>query len=182
MNVLVLAGEIGSSRPITYGLSGDWNVRTEDLVSKELLALSEKFEGAHIPHEELSSVVRKACQEASSQIDRFEPAAIVATGFAADIITIMKSRLEWTGPAVLINPIGYCRPVLEHDRRLKQISHVDTAPDCVWIDRKVAAKRLTKFMVEKFPNATVIHHENIDTLYQSGILSGCVSLAVQSRT
>lgn len=184
MNVLVLAGEIGSKRPMSYGLSRDWNVRVEDIVGPDLMALSEKFDGSMIPHEELTSVINRVCDQVTNLIDQLDPSAIVATGFAADVLMIMRLKREWTGPAVIADPYGYCLQSMERESQTRG-SKLETLAtlrnNCVWVGTRSTVKKLTKVMSESALSMTVIHHDNIDSLYQFGVLTGCVMLVAQDR-
>jgi len=185
MNVLVLAGEIGKTRPFSYGLDPNWSVRIEDVVGQDLLALSQKFEGSSIPCEELSSVIHRARIHVSDLIDQLDPAVIVATGFAATVLMIMRSKRDWIGPVIVINPMGPSRQSLERDGRLKLKDSLAVNPsglvnNCIWIGDSSSVKNLAKLRIESALNMTVIQHDDIDSLYRSGMLTGCVHLVAQA--
>lgn len=175
MNVLVLSGEVLEARPISYGLPSDWNVKTVDILSGQLRALLEKFESPHdIGAEEVAPALRAACSEVLETLEQFNPHIIIGTELGADVLAVLRARAEWSGPSVIIGPLGYFRHFPNAPRRL---THTGSYTDVVWIVRSHSHGRgAPRSIVPRGRSSVVVQVKDFDGLYSTLFLQGCVSL------
>lgn len=175
MNVLILSGEVLEARPISYGLPSDWNVKTIDILNGQLQALLEKFESPHdIPLEEVAPALRAACSDVTEALSGFKPHVIIGTEMGADVLATLRARAEWSGPSVIIGPMGYFRHFPNAPRRSAQVG---SYTDAVWIVRSQSHGRgAPKSIVPKGKSAVVVQVRDLSGLYVTSFLQGCVSL------
>lgn len=179
MRVLIVSGEPLASRPITYGLPSDWEVRTVEALAPDLQALTDKFEkAADIPPEEARLAVREAVRRTEQAVREWEPDALIGTGFGGDVVAILRAQKFWQGGSVVVNPTGLYRytPTL--------VRSGESFGECVWVvtgqtDRQSSSRMRT--LTEKGRATSVIYTSASEPIYVSGFLASCVTLASHSQ-
>lgn len=103
MKVLVLSGEVTHPRPLSYGLSSDWQVSVLSLVDTEHLAICDKYGSPScVPPVDVITFLKRAYEKAISSLKSNEPDIIIGTGYGAHILSNLNASHEWRGPSVFI--------------------------------------------------------------------------------
>jgi len=180
MDVLILSGELLTARPLTYGVMGHDTV-TVEVNNSQLQALVDKFENpTTIPVEELDQAIKIASTQVIGEITRRDPDVVIATEFAGDVLAIMRSRGMWSGPSIIINPIGFYR---QYPRLFKR--HPDDperhGEECMWIttsDFITSFRGNQRNQSARARGTMSVQVGALETLYQTRLLDGCISAVI----
>jgi hypothetical protein len=111
MRVLVLSGEVTHTRPMSYGLPHNWDVRYLSLVDSEYLVLCEKYgDSKEVPSADVIGFLRRAYDRAIAHVERSEEIdIIIGVGHGAHVLMNLRTAHEWTGPSVYVMSEGNAR-------------------------------------------------------------------------
>jgi hypothetical protein len=151
----------------------EWAAQVVDVRSPELKALTDKFDSpSDISSADIGPCLQSTIIRTLGEIQRFNPDVVIATGFGADALAVIRARGLWIGAAVIVEPHGFYKniPVL-FQRDKKPIF----SGNAVWvINGKDPGAQVG---VGRDRADTIISTKSTDDAYLSGLIAACASLA-----